>query len=112
MDPSIHKFFYECSWSHANVRITNVGSFRLELPNEAYGVLRISDDQNSYYLTIETSPDDVPEAIYNYFKRRDEMDEAANALLRGAEIALRETTVEKALQRLPEIKRFIPNETK
>ena len=112
MDPEIHKDYYECSWGNVNVRVKNVGSFQMPLPEEKYGVLEEGDHYSSYYLSIDVEADQVPEEVVKYFSRRSEMGAASNALLRGADEALRETTVEKALLRLPEIKRFIPHETK
>lgn len=113
MDPEIHPHFYEITWDNLTIAIEGVNSFAMKVPSEKYGVLVCGDEYySSYYYRLVIQPEDCPEEILNYFHRQKEMEEAMVALQEGAKEALTETTIKKALIRMPELKRFLPNETK
>lgn len=105
MDPAIHPFFYEHIWEEVTVYIKDVGNFRMKAK---IGMLEDNDGEFSdYWMRIHVPNDGCPQKILDYFNRIDEMNKAEEALKKAAHIALQETTVEKALIRMPELKRFI-----
>lgn len=109
MDPDIHPFFYEYTWKEAMIYVMDHGSFKLKFPENTIGILSDeTGDHASYWLRLNFGPEEVSEKILDYFNRIKEMDDAQEAIVDAATEALQETTVEKALTRMPELQRFLP----
>ena len=108
IDKEIHPFFYDISWTRLFIELPDYGQYNLNVPEGRYGMLDADDEHNSYYFTVKVPADKVPEAITKYYERKKEMEAACEALCEGAREAMKERTTEKALIRMPELKRFLP----
>jgi len=116
IDKEIHPHFYEDIWRRVMFSTDhNVNLWNVNLPPNKYGALNAkeyNDDTISgggYYTRLYVKTNSIPPAIQKYHERVRELATAREALLEAASEALRETTIEKALIRFPELKRFLPN---
>jgi len=66
--------------------------------------------QNNYYVRTAVSLDKLSPETQLFVKQHQELGTAAKVLREGARAALSETTVQRALFRLPELKRFLPEQ--
>lgn len=93
-----------------NIRVT-YGQFDLsQRLNDSYASAKEDNKNNSLHKTILIDLDEwgnAPEEVVRYCKQCNELEEARRALQTAASLALNETSVQKALQRLPELERFL-----
>jgi len=116
IDPCIHWSFYDSILDRACLNIEGWGIAHFTLPENTYGYITGSTQDPdsgtyrnwSYALQLKAKPEDLDEDTQRFIRQHSEMHQASQALQNGATEALKETTVERALTRLPEIKRFLP----
>lgn len=104
--PDINHHFYAHTWTRAYVSIIGYDSISFTIPENQYGSNK-ADANWALQLTLNPEKHEISEVVMKYKKRIKDLQEADAIFTKGAMEALEELTVERALTRLPELKRFI-----
>ena len=120
MDPHIHWAFYDVLYTHSAIQIKDWGSAQFNLPKNEYGYITGAPNDpyvkkpkkyhSNYSLITAVLSEELDVNAQLYIKQHREMGQASKAMQQGAALALQELTMERALIRLPEMKRFLPEE--
>ena len=111
-DPDIHKAFYPKSYTDVCVRLLNKNgyakvAFSWDLPKGEY-MMKDNHYNRSIMIDFQDVENIQDENVKKYIKSYMSLEAGKNDFLAAANIALEERTVERALERLPELKRFLP----
>lgn len=110
--PNIHESFYHdiLTTAQFNIVLKNeyIDSVNIKLPVDVYARSKSYDGWNGSCIRISIDAATGSEEMLRYCTSVVNMREAAAALVAGAKTALTELTVERTLERLPEIKAFLP----
>ena len=110
--PYIHEAFYHGILATASFSIQYKGAHILnvdtKLPLNIYARTTEANHWNSAHIRVTVLSEKGSEEMLRYCTTVHSMREAEKALAAGAQTALTELTVERALERLPEIKAFLP----
>lgn len=110
-DPGIHKSFYAKSYKGVCLRLLNESrfakfTFNWDLPEDEY--MMVDNDYNRNIMINLTHVEDIQdENVKKYVKSYMSLNAGKEEFIAAANIALKERTVERALERLPELKRFL-----
>ena len=110
--PNIHESFYHAILTSAQFDIVLernlIDSVNTPLPVGIYARSESYDGWNGSHIRMSIDAATGSEEMLRYCTSVVNMREASKALIDGAKTALNELTVERTLERLPEIKAFLP----
>jgi hypothetical protein len=111
-DPNIHNAFYAKAYNGVCLQLLNKNgyakfSFSWDLPKGEYMMME-SDYNRNIMIKLQDIENIQDENVKKYVKSYVSLSDGRDNFLDAASIALAERTVERVLERLPELKRFLP----
>lgn len=111
-DPNIHNAFYAKAYNGVCLQLLNKNgyakfTFGWDLPKGEYMMME-SDYNRNIMIKLEDVENIQDENVKKYVKSYMSLSAGRDDFLAAANIALEERTVERVLERLPELKRFLP----